>query len=69
MKGAIQTMLRMHCTCHLLTLACTDANKDIEYISTVERILTQLWKYFEDSSKRTSALIKTQFQLHQLTIQ
>ncbi|VDH99976.1 Hypothetical predicted protein [Mytilus galloprovincialis] len=62
LKNIVPTLLSVHCICHRLALACTDTNKDIEYISTIERILTQLWKYFDDSPKRTVAPLKTQLQ-------
>lgn len=68
MKQVIPTMLSVHCICHRLALACTDTNKHIEYVSTVEKILTQLWKYFDDSPKRSAALMKTQFQLHEFQV-
>ena len=32
--------------------------------NTVKRVLTQLWKYFDDSPKETAALLKTQLQMH-----
>ncbi|VDI53199.1 Hypothetical predicted protein [Mytilus galloprovincialis] len=68
LKNIVPTLLSVHCICHRLALACTDTNKDIEYISTIDRILTQLWKYFDDSPKRTAALRKTQLQMHQIAI-
>ncbi|CAG2205675.1 unnamed protein product [Mytilus edulis] len=68
LKNIVPTLLSVHCICHRLELACTDTNKDIEYISTIERNFTQLWKYFDDSPKRTAALLKTQLQMHQIAL-
>ncbi|VDI25979.1 Hypothetical predicted protein [Mytilus galloprovincialis] len=68
LKNIVPTLLSVHCICHRLALACTDTNKDIEYISILERIFTQLWKYFDDSPKLTAALLKTQLQTHQIAL-
>ena len=43
------------CMCHRLALACGDANNDVSYIATVEKILIQLWSFFDNSAKRTAA--------------
>lgn len=48
-------LLNVHCICHRLALACGDANNDVSYIKTVEKILTQLWSFFDNSAKRTAA--------------
>ncbi|CAG2224947.1 unnamed protein product [Mytilus edulis] len=32
LKNIVPTLLSVHCICHRLALACTDTNKDIEYI-------------------------------------
>ena len=68
LKNIVPTLLSVHCICHRLALPCTDTNKDIEYISTIERILTQFLKYFDDSQKRTAVLLKTQLQMHQIAL-
>lgn len=48
-------LLNVHCICHRLALACGDANDDVAYIITVEKILIQLWSFFKNSGKRTAA--------------
>jgi len=35
-------MLNAHCICHRLALTCSDANDDVAYIKTVEKVLVQL---------------------------
>ena len=53
-------ILSVHCIRHRLALACTDSNKDVEYVANVEDILRQLWKYLENSPKRMAAYLKVQ---------
>jgi len=45
------TMISFHCVCHTLTLSCIDANDKASYISVLETILRQLWKFFANSPK------------------
>ena len=47
-----KVMLNVHCICHRLALACGDANDDVAYIKTVEKILVQLWSFFSNSAKK-----------------
>ena len=53
-----KVMLNVHCICHRLALACGDANNDVAYIETVEKILLQLWSFFNNSAKKTAAYAK-----------
>ena len=53
-------ILSIHCICHRLALACTDSNKDVEYVANVEGVLRQLWKYLENSPKRMATYLKVQ---------
>ena len=53
-------ILSIHCICHRLALACTDSNKDVEYVANVEDILRQLWRYLENSPKRMATYLKVQ---------
>lgn len=41
-----------------MALACGDANDTVSYIKQVERILTQLWSFFDNSAKKTAAYTK-----------
>ena len=50
--------LNVHCICHRLALACGDANDEVSYIKTVEKILVQLWSFFKNSAKKTAAYAK-----------
>ncbi|XP_006818180.1 zinc finger protein 862-like, partial [Saccoglossus kowalevskii] len=47
-------ILSFHCICHKLALACVDTEKEIGYIKEVATTLTQAWKFFENSPKRTN---------------
>ena len=44
-------LLNVHCICHRLALACGDANDQVSYIKTIEKVLLQLWAFFKNSSK------------------
>ena len=60
----------MHCVCHKLALACTDAKDDgnLKFIKEVETVVTQLWKVFENSPKRLACYLKVQQQLKNLKL-
>ena len=45
---------------HKLALASADSSKEFKPITDFERILTQLWKFFDDSPKRTACFVKVQ---------
>ena len=53
-----KVILNVHCICHRLALACGDANDEVSYIKTVEKILVQLWSFFKNSAKKTAAYAK-----------
>jgi len=46
-KSLEPLLLNVHCICHRLALACGDANNDVSYVSIVEKILIQLWPFFQ----------------------
>lgn len=50
----------MHCVCHRLALACAGASDETKYITQVEGVLSQLWKFFAKSPKQTALLVKAQ---------
>ncbi|CAC5403308.1 unnamed protein product [Mytilus coruscus] len=58
------SLLSIHCICHRLALSCTDSNTSIKYMNDLERILRQLWTFFENSPKRCAILTKVQLELH-----
>ena len=61
------TVLSVHCICHRLALACTDSNKDCKFVADTSDILRYLWKFFEDSAKRTATLVKVQTEMAKCT--
>ena len=60
-------MISFHCVCHRLALSCIDANDEASYISVVETILRQLWKFFENSPKKSSKYLKIQLAYKSIT--
>ena len=63
-----KVMLNFHCICHRLALACADTGNSVKYISEVEGILKDTWKFFEYSPKRTNVFMKVQTELHNLSL-
>ena len=59
--------LNVHCVCHRLALACGDAN-NVSYICTVEKIIIQLWSFFDNSAKRTAAYGKAVMALKEINL-
>ena len=57
------TVISVHCICHRLALACTDSNADVSFIKDIADLLRCLWKFFEDSPKRSATLAKVQIEL------
>ena len=64
LKDVIPRLISVHCVCHKLALACTDAKDDVnlKFIREVETVVTQLWKVFENSPKRLACYLKVQQQ-------
>lgn len=60
-------MINIHCICHRLALACSDA-AEIPYLKEIEDLLIICWKFFEYSPKRMAAYVKVQQELHALTL-
>ena len=52
------SIICIHCICHKLALLCSDSNTYVSYLNSVMGTLRSLWKYFEDSPKRTIKYIK-----------
>ena len=61
-------LLSGHCICHPLALAYNDANDDVAYIKTVEKILIQLWSLFHNSTKKTAAYANAAVNYHQMSL-
>ena len=51
-------LLNVHCICHRLALACGDANDQVSYIKTIEKVLLQLRAFFKNSSKQSVSYAK-----------
>ena len=62
LKDVNPSLISVHCICHNLALACTDAKDDanLKFIKEVETVVTQLWKLFENSPKRLACYLKAQ---------
>ena len=70
LKDVNPRLISVHCVCHKLALACTDAKDDgnLKFIKEVETVVTQLWKLFENSPKRLACYLKVQQQLKNLKL-
>lgn len=69
LKELNPVLISVHCICHKLALACTDTNKEIDYIKRMEDTLPQLWAYFENSPKRLAVLLKMQINIKKCSLQ
>ena len=47
-------LINIHCVCHKLALACSDSDSEIQCIKQIQETLCGLWKYLENSPKRTA---------------
>ncbi|KAK3107222.1 hypothetical protein FSP39_009772 [Pinctada imbricata] len=63
------SLISVHCICHRLALACVKAADTTSYVKNVSEYLRQLWKFIEDSPKRTAVLIRVQLELANCKIQ
>ena len=70
LKDVNPRLISVHCVCHKLALACTDAKDDgnLKFIKEVETVVTQLWKLFKNSPKRLAYYLKVQQQLKNLKL-
>ena len=70
LKEVNHRLVSVHCICHNLALACTDAKDDanLKFIKEVETVVTQLWKLFENSPKRLACYLKVQQQMKNLKL-
>ena len=60
LKQINSKLINVHCVCHRLALACAGASDETKYITVVEGVLLQLWKFFAKSPKWTALLVKAQ---------
>ena len=62
------SLINIHCICHRLALACASANDSLSFLLKVEKILLQLWKYFDNSAKRAAAYPKAVMNLKKVHV-
>lgn len=60
LKNENPQLINIHCIWHKLALACVQCNDYVQVIKQTHLYLTQLWKYFEHSAKRTALYLKIQ---------
>ena len=60
LKQINRKLINVHCVCHRLALACAGVSDATKYITQVEGVLLQLWKFSAESPKRTALLVKAQ---------
>ncbi|XP_063436492.1 zinc finger MYM-type protein 1-like [Mytilus trossulus] len=53
-------IINIYCICHKLALACADTKTELKDIDLAQLTLIQLWKYFQNSPKRTAVYLKVQ---------
>ena len=58
LRSEIKPLINVHCICHRLALACADACDSVTYLQQVEKILYQLWSFFDNSAKKSAAYAK-----------
>ena len=51
-------MLNVYCICQRLAFACADTGNSVKYITKVEGILKDTWKFFEYYAKHTNVFKK-----------
>lgn len=68
MAALLKEEFNDRCLAHHLALSCTDTAKDIKYTTTVQNWMRSLWKYFEDSPKRTALYLKVQIEMRKLSV-
>ena len=55
-----QQMISVHCICHRLALASGQASSDVQYLKKMKDCLLALWKFFHNSTVRSSRLKQVQ---------
>ncbi|XP_062583557.1 zinc finger protein 862-like isoform X2 [Saccostrea cucullata] len=68
LKQQNPSLINIHCICHKLALACVGSTEEVKSIRQTHLYLVQLWKYFENSPKRTAIYIKVQEEMKSLTL-
>ena len=68
LRAENKALINIHCICHRLALACGDANDKVSYIQEAEKVLLQLWSFFDHSAKKSAAYAKAVFAVKQLSV-
>ena len=68
LKKDVISLVAVHCLCPRLALACMDTNNKLAVIKEVETEVTQLWKIFDNSSKKLAVYPTVQEEMKQLKI-
>lgn len=65
-RKKVPDLVNIHCVCHQLALAYVETCKELMYLLTVERLLNQVWKFYDYSPKKTAKLVMVQMELLKL---
>ena len=68
LRSEIKPLINVHCICHRLALACADACDSVTYLQQVEKILYQLWSFFDHSAKKSAAYAKAVLKVKSLNL-
>lgn len=68
LRSEVKPLINIHCICHRLALACADACDSVTYLTQVEKILYQLWSFFDHSAKRSAAYAKAALDVKSLSL-
>ena len=66
LRETVPTLIKIHCICHRLALACNDANGSLTSISQVETVLQQLWSFSENSAARSAIYVQITSEMKKL---
>lgn len=64
----IKPLINVHCICHRLAPACAYACDSVTYLQQVEKILYQLWSFFDNSAKKSAAYSKAVLKVKSLNL-
>ena len=68
LQSEVKPLINIHCICLRLALACADACDSVTYLTQVEKILYQLWSFFDHSAKRSAAYAKAALDVKSLSL-
>ena len=58
LKAENKRLINIHCICHRLALACGDANDNVTYIKTIEKILYSFGLYSKTQLPKEQSMLK-----------